>query len=169
MVKKKNNVIPLPVAADKPVLQALDSPTSKERVHRLSGLLRNPENITGKYLLDYKGDPIPCSDLFEWASALEACKKKWQLKDTVGKLYISTVFLGLDHGLMGMFESDGDSRYIHVPILWETMIFDKPGGKVNYRGQDNVFGDSQFRHRSRKDAYAFHHQKVQEMKRHGRE
>ncbi len=166
MVKKKNNVIPLPVNPQKSVIPPSISAglQEAESLLALSGRLTDPNNLTGKYLLDYKGDSVPCSDLFEWASGLEACKTKWRLKDTVGDQLISTVFLGLDHGLMGVFEHDGDSKYIHIPILWETMIFDKPDGKVDYGGQGNAFGDSQFRHKSRKAAYAFHHQKVCEMK-----
>jgi len=169
MVKKKNNVIPLPVNPPKTAPRLLPTLDSFIRDYPFPPpILNDPENLTGKYLLDYKGDPVPCTDLLKWAGGLEACKTKWRLKDTVGDQLISTVFLGLDHGLMGVFEHDGDSKYIHIPILWETMIFDKPDGKVDYGGQNNTFGDSQFRHKSRKAAYAFHHQKVQEMKHHGR-
>ncbi len=54
---------------------------------------------------------------------------------TVGKVRVSTVFLGMDHRF-GL--GDGD------PVLWETMIF---GGKHN---------DYQERYTSRADALAGH-------------
>ncbi len=157
MVKKKKksgNVIQLPVERKKPVKE--DFPDK---------LFFDQDNLTGKYLLDDKGEPYECPGLFKWAQALEATKIKWRLKDTVGSLLISTVFLGLDHGLLGVFEHEDDPKYVHVPILWETMIFAQPGGKVDYAGQSHDIGEAMWRHWSRTDAYAFHHQKVREMKR----
>jgi hypothetical protein len=54
--------------------------------------------------------PVACS-LEDWASRFEENKRV--ASDEVGPLYVSTVFLGLDHRFFG----DGD------PLLFETMIF----------------------------------------------
>lgn len=58
--------------------------------------------------------PVPCSDLLEWAAWRtdneNACIVK---QDHVGPLFVSTVFLSLDHNYSG----EGD------PLLFETMIF----------------------------------------------
>lgn len=57
--------------------------------------------------------PAPCPDLMEWAHFMENGDGRlvnWTGNDT---LFVSTIFLGLDHNFFG----DGP------PILFETMIF----------------------------------------------
>jgi hypothetical protein len=59
---------------------------------------------------------VRCSDLYAWGRWLEHADR--QVKLTIqGDVYVSTVFLGLDHRMM----SEGP------PILFETMAFGIPG------------------------------------------
>lgn len=66
-----------------------------------------------KYILKGK-KAIPECDLLKWAKWFETAKKH-VANDFIGKVRVSTVFLGLNHNF-GVGE----------PILFETMIF---GGK----------------------------------------
>jgi len=82
------------------------------------------------YKLDKNNKVIPCKNSIEYI--------KWEIKypdrktvkqQHIGDVYISTVFLGLNHGYNGK-----------KPILWETMIF---GGKhdqyqVRYASYDDA-------------------------------
>jgi hypothetical protein len=70
------------------------------------------------YKLDEFGNPVECNDVLEWGRWFEDAQRKGLrtvARDNIGKILISTVFLGLDHNW-------GDGN----PILYETMIF---GGK----------------------------------------
>jgi hypothetical protein len=58
--------------------------------------------------------PVPCS-LLEWAKWNETDNRTVR-QDRVGPLFVSTVFLGLDHN----FDPSPDAP----PLLFETMIFD---------------------------------------------
>ena len=62
--------------------------------------------------------PVPCTVL-EWAEKFESEDRKLA-EDTVGKVCISTVFLGVNHnfGISGK------------PILFETMVFDDLGNSI---------------------------------------
>ena len=60
--------------------------------------------------------PKPVNDVLEWGRWFEKADRH-VAKTRVGKVKISTVFLGLDHSFGG-----------NTPILFETMIF---GGKHN--------------------------------------
>lgn len=64
------------------------------------------------------GIPVECRDILVWAKWFEENRKERIVKqDTVGNLFVSTVFLGLDYGFFG-----------GKPILYETMIFDESKG-----------------------------------------
>ena len=56
---------------------------------------------------------VPCRDLMEWAKWFETANRV-VAQTEVGSLFVSTVFLGLDHNFL-------DSGQ---PLLFETMIFD---------------------------------------------
>ena len=58
--------------------------------------------------------PVPCKDALKWSAWFEDINKR-VAKTTVGRFWVSTVFLGLDHGLSGK----------GLPLLFETMVFDK--------------------------------------------
>lgn len=62
------------------------------------------------YILDEDGDPKPV-DFSEWAAWFGTANRAVK-QEQVGKYFISTVFLGLDHQF-------GDGP----PLLFETMVF----------------------------------------------
>lgn len=70
-----------------------------------------------KYILDSKGEPVPCENLYQWAQFMEQADRRVLAKTMIGEgdgaCTVSTVFLGLDHS----FAEGAD------PILWETMVF----------------------------------------------
>jgi hypothetical protein len=60
--------------------------------------------------------PVPCT-LMEWAHWMEAEPTARIVKrTTIGTLYVSTVFLGIDHN----WDPDPNAE----PLLFETMVFD---------------------------------------------
>lgn len=72
--------------------------------------------MSDKYILDTDGrTPKPEPDLMKWARWFETAERT-VAKTQVGKLKVSTVFLGLDYNF----------GYGCQPILFETMIFDGP-------------------------------------------
>lgn len=68
-----------------------------------------------RYILDDKGEPVPEPDLLPWGQGMEYGDRILAV-DYVGKVRISTVFLGIDHGLSFIGSET-------APVLWETMIF----------------------------------------------
>lgn len=85
------------------------------------------------WMLDADGEPVATDDALVWGVWMESADRH-VLDERVGRVRVSTVFLGLDHNWH-------DTR---APVLWETMIF---GG---------VFDDNQYRYRSRLDACRGH-------------
>lgn len=77
-----------------------------------------------RYLLDSAGEPVVEPDLMTWAKGFETCDRIVK-QEHVGELWLSTVFLGLDHN----FDDNGP------PILWETMVFAKDHEGIRY-GED---------------------------------
>jgi len=78
-------------------------------------------NVTGKYILNTAGEPVPEPDLFIWAAWIHAADQ--QIAESMfGDIRVSTVFLGLDHS----FSFDETEKT--APILFETMVF---GGKLD--------------------------------------
>lgn len=76
--------------------------------------------MNDKYILNDRGEPVPCNDLMTWAKWFEGNSNQRIVKqDAVGKSKISTVFLGLDH--VWPLKPFG-----HQPVLWETMVFGGP-------------------------------------------
>lgn len=65
------------------------------------------------YTLDENNKPVASASVIEAATWLDKNPEKKAVKqEHIGDIFISTVFLGLDHA----WESD-------IPVLWETMIF----------------------------------------------
>jgi len=64
------------------------------------------------YILDENNKPIRSTivDCGEWLE--ENPERKVVRQETIGDIFVSTVFLGLDHAW-----NSG------IPVLWETMIF----------------------------------------------
>lgn len=91
-------------------------------VTRSSGNL--PTGGIKYYTLDDDGKtPVPCPDMFTWARWFETADRTMFSTETAN-LWISTVFLGLDHGFMS-----------NVPILFETMVFPKEGAAGIHFGE----------------------------------
>ena len=65
------------------------------------------------YTLDENNKPIVATSIIEAATWLDKNPERKAVKqEHIDDVFISTVFLGLDHA----WDSD-------VPVLWETMIF----------------------------------------------
>ena len=77
----------------------------------------------GQYILDADGNPQPEPDLFKWALWLENSHKskgrdnRIVQQDHIGKIFISTVFLGLDHS----FRRVGPPVFHGEPLIDEYM------------------------------------------------
>ena len=80
--------------------------------------------MNNQYILDANEQPQVCDDVITWGRWMETAKNrvvsKTKLPDGV---YVSTVFLGLDHAFT-------DAR---EPILYETMIFGGPHDQYQER------------------------------------
>jgi len=64
------------------------------------------------YTLDENGNPIPVSDVLAWARWSETADRVVARDELPGGMLVSTLFLGLDHNLLG-----------GRPLLFETMVF----------------------------------------------
>ncbi len=73
------------------------------------------------YLLDGH-KTIPCDDIYEFGRLYEGDPEKRRVAraNLPGDIFVSTVFLGIDHG----FSIDPEAQ----PVLFETMIFGFPEG-----------------------------------------
>lgn len=67
------------------------------------------------YILDDDNNPKPVDPITSCRWLHDHPERKIVKQTTVQSFFVSTVFLGLDHG------------YGSVPILWETMVFDLSG------------------------------------------
>lgn len=70
--------------------------------------------MNGKYILKDK-KVVPVDDVLEWGKWFESADRAVK-QETVNGLWVSTVFLGLDHGF-------GSNE----PLVFETMVFSKDG------------------------------------------
>ena len=69
------------------------------------------------YIEDEEGNPVPCENLLDWARWFTDNEDRRIVSyDTISNVDISTVFLGVNHNL-----------YREVPMIYETMIFQKEG------------------------------------------
>lgn len=85
-------------------------------VPKVRSLWGGGEAVTN-YVLDARGEPKPEPDVHTWAHWFEKANRHVG-STMVGKMHVSTVFLGIDHS----FGRAGP------PVLWETMIFYTPDG-----------------------------------------
>ena len=96
------------------------------------------------YILDDNHKPVPATVL-QWARWLEGTYDRKRVALTkVGRKWVSTVFLGLNHNWF-------DDEH---PILFETMIYGPKG-----------FDDDQWRYHTWDEAVKGHNQIVRKMKR----
>lgn len=66
---------------------------------------------TGQYILKDR-EPVQCEDMHEWGAWISKPENKRVLRTDIGDVFVSTVFLGIDHAF-------GEG----APVLFETMIF----------------------------------------------
>lgn len=95
--------------------------------------------MCGYFILGDNNEPIPASAL-EWGQCIENHRRVGL--DCIGKVEVSTVFLGIDHRMIGT----------GPPVLWETMIF------------GDSLSEEQERYTSHKDALAGHARWVKKIK-----
>lgn len=98
--------------------------------------MRDPENITGKYILIGQ-TPVPEPDLMKWAFWFEESQDARVVEQTqIGATMVSTVFLGLDHG--NLFDGP--------PLLFETMLF-TDGEAEHYQERCSTWLEAEAQHR----------------------
>jgi hypothetical protein len=102
--------------------------------------------MSDRYILGPDGEPVRCPDLLEWCRWYESADQRVACDEAAG-VRVSTVFLGLDHGLARRLCANVPAP----PILWETMVF---GGEHNGRVE---------RYSSRADALAGHRELCREV------
>ncbi len=99
---------------------------------------------SGRYILNAAGEPEPCEDLLTWGEWIGTPgNKRIASTDLPDGRWVSTVFLGLDHGW-------GQGP----PVLFETMVF--KAGLPGEREAEDVCR----RYRTRHDAIVGHEQLV---------
>jgi hypothetical protein len=84
---------------------------------------------------------VVVEDTLDWAIWFDQSKNRIVAQEMVGQLWVSTVFLGLDHNF-------GDGP----PVLWETMVFGD-----DQMDRDRCSG-------SREQALAMHERMVKKVK-----
>jgi Mrp family chromosome partitioning ATPase len=97
-----------------------------------------------KYILDEQGKATRCDDVIAWGQWFETAERVVK-QEKIGASKISTVFLGLDHNMIGH----------GPPVLWETMVF---GGELDQE-QDRCAGN-------REQAEAMHERMVARVREH---
>jgi hypothetical protein len=85
----------------------------------------DPQKTTGHFVLLGKL-AVPEPDLMKWAHWFEYADRH-VASTRIGPIWISTVFLGLDHS----FNFENDPRIL--PVLFETMIFRGGSGDDSFR------------------------------------
>ncbi len=81
------------------------------------------------YILDENGNPKPVPDVITWAMWFESNDREVAYTEKEDGVFISTVFLGIDHSFGG-----------DKPLLFETMIFggDNDGYQDRYATKEEA-------------------------------
>jgi len=85
--------------------------------------------LKNEFLLDENNVPYPCEDLLNWGMGMEELRISGQFRvaeELVNDIWISTVFLGINHS-MGSITGRDDT-----PVLFETMVFDQSNKDRGY-------------------------------------
>jgi hypothetical protein len=91
--------------------------------------------ISNHYFVLRGTTPVPCTDTEQWAKEFETFDRHVNKTD-IGEVYISTVFLGINHA----FSFFGDVE----PILFETMIF---GGSLDgFQDRCSTWAEAEIMH-----------------------
>lgn len=131
----------------------------KTPLQRLNEQVAKADLTTGKYILDANGEPVPCTDLLEWARWFETSHEERIIRRDMTPFHIvSTVFLGLDHNW----------RTGELPVLFETMVFQRVQEitTVFGRRRKTVLGDEtdMDRYSTRAEAVAGHERLLAEVR-----
>jgi hypothetical protein len=97
--------------------------------------------MTGMFVLDPNGKPVPTLDASAWASMMDDVESRRVALDRVGRVAVSTIFLGLDMGIGG------------EPMFYETRVM----------GAGDL-GDQVQRYRNREDATTGHYKVLAMLK-----
>ena len=90
------------------------------------------------YILDGQ-IALPCPDLIEWGRWMQRADRH-VAQTQIGALWVSTVFLGLDHGFSTLLGDAGNDD----PILFETMIFND--GEDDYQTRCATWAEAEDMH-----------------------
>lgn len=101
------------------IRRELDSPLIDDKGNVKPNFHLFPEYGTSHFILNDQGEPVPEHNVLAWARWFSTDPKRHVSFHDLGRVQISTVFMGLNHGWLQ------NSR---IPVLWETMIF---GGKFD--------------------------------------
>ena len=102
--------------------------------------------MSGMYVLDEKGNPVPEPDVLKWAKSFQSVDRRVAVETVNDKYRVSTVFLGLDYSFGG-----------DEPVLYETMVFSNDGSLDDYTR----------RYCTKEQAEQGHKEVVEEVKQHG--
>jgi hypothetical protein len=69
--------------------------------------------VQPRYVLDHEGNPVRQHDEMAWAEFMKDADARRVAFDEAGKWTVTTVFMGIDHDVVG----NGP------PLLWKTMVF----------------------------------------------
>jgi hypothetical protein len=101
----------------------------------------------------YDKDGSPMS-LWNWSGYFNDDEYKTVKKDRFGSFYVSTVWLGLDHGFARFFDFDKEGADTYKPLIFETMIFcdsDAPDEKEpelhNYQERSSSLEEAKIGHK----------------------
>lgn len=105
---------------------------------------------------DRKGNPIT---FWEWSGYISDLEYKIIKQDTFGPFFVSTVWLGMDHGLGRFFVKEEEEQ--PLPIIFETMIFDESEEEGSIEKVRSEIDCYQERHCSEKQALRGHEEACQ--------
>ena len=98
----------------------------------------DPKNVVGHYVLIGKL-AVPERDLMKWAAWFETADRR-VFNTQIGGIWISTVFLALDHSFN--FQNDPEI----MPVLFETIIF--RGGNADDRWRCSSWEEAEAQHKA---------------------
>jgi hypothetical protein len=68
--------------------------------------------VQRRYVLDDADDPVPQDDNWAWTEFMQDVARRRVAFDEAGKWTVSTVFMGIDHDVVGK----------GPPLLWKTSV-----------------------------------------------
>jgi len=79
--------------------------------------------VLRRYVLDNEGNPFRQDDPVSWTEFMQDVERRQVAFEEVGKWTVSTLFMGIDHDIVG----------IGPPVLWKTSVSGpKPWGGLSH-------------------------------------